>query len=124
MTDKPVHRRIAEDRTHYLAHPDDDEWEEAPPTDDRTARLRPQGAMVSVRLSAEEAEEIRAAADIAGRPVSGFMRQIVLDRIRNKELNAQVSMVQLQGNSNRVVTDVELQPGVPVSGGVQSRHVA
>lgn len=119
MTDKPVNERIAEDRAHYLAHPDDeDEWEEVPAPAEASAKRLP-GAMISVRLSAEEADEIRAAADEEGQSVSGFMRKVVLDRIRNSRAIVPAPTF-VVGNFSRVVTHVELEPGAPVSGGVPS----
>jgi hypothetical protein len=114
MADKPVHERIAEERAHYMAHPDEDEWEEAPaPPGGNQKRLT--GAMISVRLSAAEADEIRAAADAAGQPVSAFVRGVVLNHIQAAGGSATVTPVPV-GNSSRVVGQVELEPGAPLSG--------
>jgi hypothetical protein len=120
MTDKTLHERIAEDRAHYLAHPDEDEWEEAPaPAPAEASAKRQVGAMISVRLSASETDEIRAAAEAAGLPVSAFVRKIVLDHIRAGWGGNGIVAVTL-GTFGRMVTQVDLQPGVPVSGGVPS----
>jgi hypothetical protein len=116
MTDKPLHERIAEDRAHYLAHPDEDEWEEAPA---EASAKRQVGAMISVRLSASETDEIRAAAEAAGLPVSAFVRKIVLDHIRAGWGGNGIVAVTL-GTFSRTVSHVDLQPGAPLSGGVQS----
>ena len=119
MTEKSLHEQIAEDRAHYEAHPADDEWEEAPPPE-RTAK-RPVGAMVSVRLSGEEAEEIRSAAEAEELPVSAFMRRVVLNRIHRSSACAAMPAVGFTfGNYSRVVSQVDLLPGVPLSGGLQS----
>ncbi|MGO9162066.1 MAG: DUF6290 family protein [Streptosporangiaceae bacterium] len=75
--------------------------------------------MVSVRLSASEADAIRAAADEAGQSVSGFIRRIVLDRIRSNTPSVPV-LAFAQGTFSRVVTHIDLMPGTPVSGGVPS----
>jgi len=123
MTDKPIPDPITADRAHYAAHPnDEDEWEDMPaPTE--VAAKRPAGMMVSVRLSAAEADEIRAAAEEADDSVSGFIRKVVLDRIRNQatQSTAYLPTVAIEvGNFSRVVSHIDLLPGTPVSGGVQS----
>lgn len=117
MTEKRVDEQIAEDRAHYLDHPDDDEWEEVPAPADAKAK-REIGAMISVRLSASEADEIRAAADKAGLPVSAYMRNTVLDHIRRNSWSVTAAPV-IVGSFSRSV-EVELQQGAPLSGGVQS----
>lgn len=121
MTNKPVHEQIADDRAHYLAHPDEDEWEESPAPAGASAK-RHTGAMISVRLSASEADEIRAAADTAGLPVSAFIRKVVLGHIRDNSGSVAVVALTL-GNFGRNAGYVELQPGAPVSGGVPSSGV-
>jgi hypothetical protein len=122
MTDKPLHDQMADDRAHYQANPpDDDEWEEVPAPPEATAK-RPVGAMISVRLSGEEADEIRAAAEADALPVSAFIRKVVLDRIQASRANVSMSTYGPSlGNTSRVVSQVELLTGVPLSGGVQSR---
>jgi len=122
MTEKPVDEQIAEDRAHYISHPQDDEWADAPPPDE-TSGKRPVGTMVSVRLSASEADEIRVAAEAAGRPVSAFIRQVVLNHVRGRP-GIDLGMTLYLGNFSRVVTQVDLAPGVPLSGGVQSTSVS
>lgn len=117
MTDKPVQERIAEDRAHYVAHPGEDEWEVAPAPEEPSPK-RPVGAMMSVRLSASEADEIRAAAEAAGLPVSAFIRQVVLDHIRGHSFTWGTTMT--EGDFSRGLGHVEFEPGTPVSGGVQS----
>jgi len=123
MTDKPMEDPIAVDRAYYAAHPnDEDEWEDVPAPTQVTAKRSP-GTMVSVRLSAAEADEIRAAADAAHEPVSGFIRKVVLDRIRGgaAQLHIYPTVVGIEvGNFSRVVSHIDLLPGTPVSGGVQS----
>ena len=117
MTEKRVQDQIAEDRAHYLDRPDDDEWEEAPAPGSAKAK-REVGAMISVRLSATEADEIRAAADEAGLPVSAYVRNAALERIRQTSWNPTAIPVNMRTYSRSV--QIELQPGAPVSGGVQS----
>jgi hypothetical protein len=109
MTDKPVSKDVTED---------EDDWEEVPAPAETSAKRSP-GAMVSVRLSAEEADEIRAAADEEGQSVSGLMRKIVLDQIRGSKITVPASTLVL-GNFSQVITHVELEPGAPVSGEVPS----
>lgn len=118
MTDKPVHERIAEDRAHYVAHPHEDEWEVVPAPEGASSK-RPVGAMISVRLSASEADEIRTAAEAAGMAVSAFIRQVVLDHIRGQSFAAWGTTM-TEGDFSRGLGHVEFEPGVPVSGGVQS----
>lgn len=117
MTEKKIQDQIAEDRAHYLDHPDDDEWEEAPAPDTAKAR-REVGAMISVRLSASEADEIKAAADEAGLPVSAYVRNTVLDHIRRGSWDPTAIPANMRTYGRSV--QIELQPGAPVSGGVQS----
>jgi hypothetical protein len=79
--------------------------------------------MVSVRLSAAEADEIRAAAEEAQEAVSGFIRKVVLDRIRTGPTQSAAyptAVAITVGNYSRVVSHIDLLPGTPVSGGVQS----
>lgn len=121
MTDNPVHERIADDRAHYLAHPDEDEWEDAPAPADGKAK-RQTGTMISVRLSASEADEIRAAADAAGLPVSAFVRQAVLDHVRGSAVSVGV-IASTSGSLRYGVGHIEFQPGAPVSGSLQSSGV-
>jgi|SRR5215472_9225760 len=105
MTDKPAGEAIAEN---------EDEWEEVPAPAEASAKRSP-GAMISVRLSAEEADEIRAAADDQGQSVSGLMRKIVLDQIRGNRVTVPRSTL-VVGNFSQVVTHLRLEPGAPVSG--------
>jgi hypothetical protein len=121
MTERPVHERIAEDRAHYLAHPDEDEWEEVPPPTGTVVK-RP-ATMVSVRLTAAEADAIRTAAEAQNQSVSGFMRKAVLDRIQASRATLMVVTARLE-NSSRTVGQVEFEPGVPLSGGVPSNSAA
>jgi Family of unknown function (DUF6290) len=122
MNDEPVHEQLAEDRTHYLAHPDVDEWEDSP-APASTGAKREVGTMISVRLSASEADEIRAAADAAGLAVSAFVRTSVLEKIRRGSPSV-ASAGFIVGNFSRTVGYVEVQAGAPVSGGVRSSSVS
>jgi hypothetical protein len=121
MTDSSMRDRIAADREHYLSGADEDEWEEVPAPSARTAKRQP-GAMISVRLSAPEADEIRAAADAAGEPVSAFVRKIVLDHVHGSSAAFGV-FASTSGSLGRGMGHVEFEPGVPVSGALQSSTV-
>lgn len=68
-----------EDARYYQEHRDDsDEWGE--PVDAETQRARLE-AMLSVRLTADEADAVRSAASAAGQRVSDFMRAAILERV-------------------------------------------
>jgi len=114
MTDETVYEQIAKDREHYLADHtsmDDDEWEAAPaPPRRRGGRLT---TMVSVRLPAHEADEIRRAAEAEGLTVSAFVRAAALQRSHPRGV---VSLPQENGTSSNVVRLVSFESDVPVNG--------
>lgn len=119
MADKSIHDRIADDRAHYLKTEDADEWEEVPAPSDRRVRRQQPGVMISVRLSAPEADEIRAAADAADEPVSAFVRKVVLDHIHGSAAAFGI-FGSTAGSLGRGAGQVQFEAGTPVSGEVQS----
>jgi hypothetical protein len=68
-----------EDARYYQEHRDDpEEWGEPVYVEPRRPRLE---SMLSVRLSAEEADLVRSAASAAGQSVSDFIRAAILQRV-------------------------------------------
>jgi hypothetical protein len=71
-----VSDRDEDDARHYQAHRDDaEEWGEPVQPEPKKRRL---GAMLSVRLTPEEAERVREAASDAGQSLSEFLRAAIL----------------------------------------------
>ncbi|MBV9315139.1 MAG: DUF1778 domain-containing protein [Pseudonocardia sp.] len=88
--DKTIYEQVRDEQTYYEAHPDSDEWEEVPAPDEQPAKpLR--RTMISVRLSPDEAEEIRIAAAREAASVSEFVRTSALERARWHVPRAQLS---------------------------------
>jgi hypothetical protein len=68
-----------DDATYYQEHKDDEEeWGDAVPAPKRSESRR-LGAMVSVRFSSEEVDQLRRAADLEGRSLSGYVRNAALN---------------------------------------------
>lgn len=115
MAEERTYEQIAEDRRHYLEEPDLDEWEPEPaPPPARARKSRHLTTMVSVRLSAEEADDIRCAAEAEGLAMSAFMRAAALDHTRRND--GTVLAASPYGNSNNVVRLVTFESGTPLNG--------
>jgi hypothetical protein len=71
----------AKDAKYYQEHKDDEEeWGDAEPAPSpKRSESRRLGALVSVRFSAEEVEQLRRAAELEGRSLSGFVRNAALN---------------------------------------------
>jgi hypothetical protein len=70
---------MKDDAKYYQEHKDDEEeWGDAEPAPKRSESRR-LGAMVSVRFSADEVEQLREAAGAEGRSLSGYVRNAALN---------------------------------------------
>ena len=72
------------DAEHHQAHKDDEgEWSDAVPAPRRRSEKRRLDAMVSVRFTPTEADELRRRSRALGMSLSGYMRYLALHQSRN-----------------------------------------
>jgi hypothetical protein len=78
---------VDQDADYYQAHKDDpEEWGEPKPVE--KPRKRRLAAMISVRFTPEEEDEIRQAAQSKGESVSQFIRETALQQARSSSRKA------------------------------------
>ncbi|WP_445187198.1 plasmid mobilization protein [Pseudonocardia sp. Cha107L01] len=88
--ERTIYEEVRDEQAYYEEHPDSDEWEEVPAPDEQPVKAV-RRTMISVRLSPEEAEEIRVAAARDSATVSEFVRRSALERARLHLLWTQMS---------------------------------
>lgn len=90
---------------HYYRHREEIEGDPGEPVDIEPAR--PLSLVVSVRLRADEAEQVAAAADAAGMKVSTFIRQAAVAAATHDESLDLEALARRLASVRRAVDDVE-----------------
>ena len=107
---------MSDDAKFYQDHKDDPEvWDEPEPRAGRKPERRRLNAMVSIRLTPEEEDALRAAAEQKGVSLSAFVRESILRELAPRSARSLIELLKSSTEAARSESEVRLSSEIAIT---------